>query len=129
MQASCSPSPWVAFPVAQGTTDVTDLAFEDIESRAEIDVRVIRPNATFTVPVVLEPRYKPHHPPKTVFDVWDEYTSATQPGGRGQLAVAELSPTDSLSVEPHSDGYRSSDYFELEFFQVEVYYAIAPTRK
>jgi hypothetical protein len=66
-----------------------------------------------TVPVALEPRYP--HPPKTVFDVWDEDTPATQPGGKGQLAVAELTPRELLSVE-FRHGHGSSDYFELEFF-------------
>lgn len=105
---------------------MADLRFEGTAPHATIDVRVRRSNVTFTVPVTLEPRYKLPHSPKTVFDVWDEYTPATQPGGKGQLAVTELTPRDSLNVE-FSGG--DSDYFELEFFQIEVYSAIGPTRR
>ena len=108
---------------------MVDLRFEDTASHVPIGVRVRRPNATFTVPVALEPGYRPPHPPKTVFDVWDEYTPATQLGRKGQLAVAELSPGDPLSVEFRDVCYGHSDYFELEFFQIEVHYAMGPTRR
>ncbi|KAF8452411.1 hypothetical protein L210DRAFT_3468299 [Boletus edulis BED1] len=97
-----------------------------IQSFATIDILVGRPNATFIVPVKLRPEYSPSHPPKTVFDVWDKYTPATEPNGKGRLTIAELTPGDSFSVE-FRDG--DNDYFELEFFQVEVYYVIGPARR
>lgn len=71
---------------------MADLRFEDIESRVAIDVRVKRLSGTFDVPVALKPEYVPPHVPRTVFDVWDESTHATELNGKGRLAVAELTP-------------------------------------
>ncbi|KAH0831094.1 hypothetical protein J3R83DRAFT_13658 [Lanmaoa asiatica] len=99
----------------------TGVCYRDLLYFLEIRVRLRCHNEIYALPVLLEPRYK------TVFDVWDEHTPAKHEDKRERkkLVVTDLKPGDAFDVEFVC---LFDDYFEFEFFQIEVYFSIGHGR-
>ncbi|KAF9238214.1 hypothetical protein BU15DRAFT_75375 [Melanogaster broomeanus] len=106
------------------TWEVSNRPHEDVLRKIQLSIRHL--GVLYAVPTDVYVENVPDERSKTVFGVWDAYTSAVQLNGRQRLAVKDLTCGDTLSLvfppwEP------INDRVELEFLQIDMYFTMTAT--
>ncbi|KIJ06704.1 hypothetical protein PAXINDRAFT_103259 [Paxillus involutus ATCC 200175] len=92
----------------------------------ELKLLIKRQKAMYTLPYRLCVRPASLDPAETEFVVWDNHTAAVQLNRGHQLVLEDLRSGDALSMEFWRCA-GSSEELELEFFQIDMYFAMRST--
>ncbi|KIJ09033.1 hypothetical protein PAXINDRAFT_102380 [Paxillus involutus ATCC 200175] len=92
----------------------------------ELKLLIKRQKAMHTLPYRLCVRPASLDPAQTEFVVWDNHTAAVQLNRGHQLVLEDLRSGDALSMEFWRCA-GSSEELELEFFQIDMYFAMRST--